>query len=75
MADDHPMAKYAGVLKDLAEGRTEPDDWVAWWNARRGARVGVVPSGLAAGPEAQGLPEREPLRPGARKPGRGVSHP
>src|SRR5215203_672178 len=59
MADDHPMAKYAGVLKDLAEGRTEPDDWVAWWNEHAaelesascppGWLLGLKPKGFQSG--------------------------
>ena len=59
MADDHPMAKHAGVLKDLAEGRTEPDDWVAWWNEHAaelesescppGWLLGLKPKGFQSG--------------------------
>jgi hypothetical protein len=32
VAKDHPILTFAGVLKDLAEGRMEPGDWLAWWN-------------------------------------------
>jgi hypothetical protein len=29
----HPAFSIVGPLKDLAEGRMEPDAWIAWWNA------------------------------------------
>jgi hypothetical protein len=58
VAQEHPIVKFACVLKDLAEGRTEPGDWFAWWNehsaeveslASPGWFLGLKPKGFNSG--------------------------
>lgn len=41
----HPARAFAGPLKDLAEGRTEPDAWIAWWGAHANEVERACPRG------------------------------
>lgn len=46
MADaDHPARAFVGPLTDLAEGRLEPDAWLAWWLANAAAVEAACPRG------------------------------
>ena len=39
------MAEFTEPLKALAEGRTEPDSWLAWWAAHEAAVTAACPRG------------------------------
>jgi hypothetical protein len=41
----HPALRFVGPLKELAEGRTEPDAWLAWWAAHADEVEAVCPRG------------------------------
>jgi hypothetical protein len=41
----HAATSFVGPLKDLAEGRMEPDAWIEWWNAHAGEIEAVCPRG------------------------------
>jgi hypothetical protein len=55
----HPALQFVAVLKDLAEGRLEPSDWLTWWSNHsaeveaacpRGWFLKLKPSQLESGP-------------------------
>lgn len=41
----HPAVAFAGALKDLAEGRTDPTDWIAWWAVHAAEIEAACPRG------------------------------
>jgi hypothetical protein len=41
----HAMARFADALMALAEGRTEPDDWLSWWAEHATSVEAVCPRG------------------------------
>lgn len=41
----HPIIRFAGTLKELAEGRMEPDDWLAWWKEHTDEVEAACPRG------------------------------
>ena len=41
----HPALRFVAPLKDLAEGRTEPDAWLAWWAAHADEVEAACPRG------------------------------
>lgn len=41
----HPALRFADPLKDLAEGRTEPEAWLAWWAAHAAEVEAACPRG------------------------------
>lgn len=44
-AGTHPAEPFVPVLKDLAEGRLAPQEWLAWWDAHSAELKSVVPPG------------------------------
>ncbi len=40
------MSRYAAELRDLAEGRTAPEEWLAWWAAHEGDLKRVCKPGV-----------------------------
>jgi hypothetical protein len=45
MSEPHPAREFVQPLLDLAEGRTEPGDWVAWWAAHAARLEAACPRG------------------------------
>jgi hypothetical protein len=45
MNDPHPAMRFADRLKDLAEGRVEPEDWLAWWETNSADVEAACPRG------------------------------
>ncbi len=41
----HPALRFADRFKDLAEGRVEPADWIAWWQAHAREVEAACPRG------------------------------
>jgi len=54
------MTRFAGALVALAEGRTEPADWLSWWAGHAGEIETVCPRGwfLCLAPKADDSPLR-----------------
>lgn len=53
------MTRFAGALVALAEGRTEPDEWLLWWAENADAVAAVCPRGwlLRLTPRGGGEPD------------------
>ena len=57
---EHSMAQFADILLDLAEGRTEPAEWLAWWAEHEAAVEAACPRGwfIRLVPRGGGAPDR-----------------
>lgn len=58
------MTRFAGALAAFAEGRTEPDEWLAWWAEHEAAVTAVCPRGwlLRLAPKESAGDPTGPLR-------------
>src|SRR5262245_24984478 len=41
----HPAMRFVDRFKDLAEGRLEPEDWIAWWASHASEVEAACPRG------------------------------